>query len=174
MDFEVREKNSGCAFAQCAHVVRILVKTPAIRRHESNGSVNRFQIRIGSFPDFFSRQGIDRIERGHLNPEVVSLSAKRTDAACHIQDCFPDQLLRFEKEIPSILFESATEQHDPIKLESARRLLRPIIHSCIQSCRGVRHGERLSNRCSRGEHRYTTIHICCVRCDQNTVRMPLL
>src|SRR6476620_2891809 len=81
MDFKVREKNSGGAFAQCAHVVRIFVKTPTIRRHESNGSVNRFQVRIGSFTDFFPRPGIDRIERDYLNPEVVSMRAKRTDQA---------------------------------------------------------------------------------------------
>jgi|SRR6516225_377461 len=59
---------------------RDFCKTPAIRRHEADRSVNGFKIRIGSFPDFFPRQQIDRIERRHLDPEVVRHSAKRTDS----------------------------------------------------------------------------------------------
>jgi hypothetical protein len=53
------------------------------------------------------------------NPEVVRLSAKRTDPACNIQSCSPNQLPRFEVKIPPILFEDAPEQYDPFKVESA-------------------------------------------------------
>jgi hypothetical protein len=49
--------------------------------------------------------------------ELVGLSTKRTDPACYVQDCFPNQLVRFEEKIPPILFKRATEQHDPIKLK---------------------------------------------------------
>ncbi len=59
-----------------------------------------------------------------------SLSAKRTDPACYIQDCFSDQLLRFKEEIPPILFECATEQHDPIELQPTFRSLDNYSFSC--------------------------------------------
>src|SRR5262249_22035048 len=81
-------KNSGRAFPQLPHVFGIFVKTPAICRHASNGTVNGFKVRLGSLPDLFRRQGIDRIERGHLDPAIVCLGTKRADSAGYIQDFF--------------------------------------------------------------------------------------
>jgi len=104
-------------------------KTPAISRYESDRSVNRFKVRTGSFPDLFSRQRIDRIECSDVNSEVVRLSAKRTDPACDIQDSSANQLVRLEEKIASVFFERATEQNDPIELESAFRLSGPITHA---------------------------------------------
>jgi hypothetical protein len=133
---------------------RDFCKTPAIRRHEADRSVNRFKIRIGSFPDFFPRQQIDRIERRHLDPEVGRLSAKRTDPACNIQNSLPNQLLRFEEKIPPVLFERVTEQHNSIKLQPTLRLDRPISHSrCRSICPQTpgRFGESAENVVRHGD-----------------------
>jgi len=101
-------------------------------RHESNGLVNRFEIRIGSFPDALGRQGIDGIEGSHFNPEIVCLGAKRTDTARYIQHSFPDQLVRLEEEIPPILVKRATQQHDAIKLQPACCLDRAVAHPRVR------------------------------------------
>src|SRR5262249_22991401 len=104
-------------------------RNPSDSGYESDLSLNRFKVRIGSFPDVFSPQQIDRIECSDINAEVVRLSAKRTDPACDIQDGSANQLVRLEEKIAPILSERATEQNDPIELESAFRLLGPITHT---------------------------------------------
>src|SRR5206468_4096631 len=83
----------------------------------SNRPVIGFKIGLGTFHDFFGREGIDWIERSHIYAELVSLSAKRTDPARYIQHSFSNQLVRFKQEVAAILFECATEQHNPIKLK---------------------------------------------------------
>src|SRR5262245_66453648 len=99
MGFEIREKNCGRALAQRAHVFGVFVKTPTICRHPPNELVNRFQVRLGTFPDFFWRERINRIERSHLYSKLVCLGRKRTDPARNIQNFLPYQSLTLRAEI---------------------------------------------------------------------------
>src|SRR6266480_214153 len=99
MSLVIGEKNVGGALAQFTHVFGILVITPAISWHTTNGLVHGFKVGVGTLHDFFRREAIDWIERSHIYAELVDLSAKRTDPARDIQNSFSSQTIRLQQEV---------------------------------------------------------------------------
>src|SRR6266702_726435 len=59
--FNPRERSwtRVCAMRAC---IRDFLKVPPIGRHRSDGSINRFKVRLRTLHDFFRRQRIDWIE----------------------------------------------------------------------------------------------------------------
>ena len=88
------------------------VEIPAVSLEVPDDLSHLLQIRFAASPDLVPGQVIDRIGRRHVEAQAICLGTERTDAGGDIQDHFAAKLFEIEREVTSILFQRATQQHD--------------------------------------------------------------